>query len=307
MTSVTPEILIVESQKIGQHSASQTLKAIARAYPGKLIATMSLVVLENSLLLAYPLFAGFAVDSILRGDTSSALLYALVVLAFWTVGAARRAVDTRTFTRIYADLAVMVVVNQRRQNQSTSTVAARVVLAREFVDFFEKHVPIITTALVSIVGAAVMLVIIEPWIGIACMVVLLLCMTLMPRFARRNEQLHERVNDRLEREISLVERFGPKTLTKHYQLMSRLRIWLSDREAVAFLFIGSVAAALFVVAICQLSLAPAVKAGHVYAVMTYLWTFVSSLDDAPGMIDQMARLKDIGKRVNPGLKDTDAQ
>lgn len=91
---------------------------------------MSLVALENALLLAYPLFAGFAVDSIIRGDATSALFYALVVLAFWVVGAARRAVDTRTFTRIYADLAVPVILNQRLQNQSTSTSAARVVLAR---------------------------------------------------------------------------------------------------------------------------------------------------------------------------------
>ena len=30
---------------------------------------------------------------------------------------------------------------------------------------------------------------------------------------------------------------------------------------------------------------------------------VSSLDEAPGMVDQLARLKDIGKRVDPGLGD----
>jgi membrane protein implicated in regulation of membrane protease activity len=256
------------------------------------------------LLLAYPLFAGFAVDSIMRGDASSALFYALVVLAFWVVGAARRAVDTRTFTRIYADLAVPVILNQRLQNQSTSTSAARVVLAREFVDFFEKHVPTIATALVSIVGAAVMLLVIEPWIGLACLAALLLCMTLLPRFARRNQQLHERLNDRLEKEIGLVEKVGPDTLQRHYRVLSRLRIGLSDREAAAFLFIGSVAAVLFVIAISQLALSPAVKAGHVYAVMTYLWTFVSSLDEAPSMVDQLARLRDIGKRVDPGLGDT---
>lgn len=301
MSSVTPKILIEESQKIGQQSASQTLKAIARAYPGKLFITLSLVALENALLLAYPLFAGFAVDSIIRGDASSALLYAAVVLAFWVVGAARRAVDTRTFTRIYADLAVPVILNQRLQQQSTSTAAARVVLAREFVDFFEKHVPTIATALVSIVGAAVMLLVIEPWIGLACLAALVICVTLLPRFAQRNQQLHERLNDRLEKEIGLVEKVGPDTLQRHYQVLSRLRIWLSDREAAAFLFIGTLAALLFVVAISQLALSPAVKAGHVYAVMTYLWTFVSSLDEAPGMVDQLARLKDIGKRVDPGL------
>ncbi|WP_219094622.1 ABC transporter six-transmembrane domain-containing protein [Pseudomonas sp. UMAB-40] len=303
MTAVTPRILIDESKKLGQQSASQTLKAIARAYPGKLFFTLSLVALENALLLAYPLFAGFAVDSIIRGDATSALFYALVVLAFWVVGAARRAVDTRTFTRIYADLAVPVILNQRLQNQSTSTSAARVVLAREFVDFFEKHVPTIATALVSIVGAAVMLLVIEPWIGLACLGALLLCMTLLPRFARRNQELHERLNDRLEKEIGLVEKVGADTLQRHYRVLSRLRIWLSDREAIAYLFVGSVAAVLFVIAISQLALSPAVKAGHVYAVMTYLWTFVSSLDEAPSMVDQLARLKDIGKRVDPGLGD----
>ena len=301
MPSTTPQILIEESKKIGQQSASQTLKAIAKAYPGKLFCTLSLVALENALLLAYPLFAGFAVDSILRGDASSALFYAAVVMAFWVVGAARRALDTRTFTRIYADLAVPVILNQRLQNHSTSKAAARVVLARDFVDFFEKHVPVIATALVSIVGAAAMFLVIEPWVGLACFAALLLCIILLPRFARRNEQLHERLNNRLEKEIGLVEKVGAQTLRRHYQLLSRLRIWLSDREAVAYLFLGALAALLFIVAISQLALSPAVKAGHVYAVMTYLWTFASSLDEAPGMVDQLARLKDIGKRVDPGL------
>ena len=84
-------------------------------------------------------------------------------------------------------------------------------------------------------------------------------------------------------------------------MLFRLRVHLSNREAAAFLFVGCVAALLFVIAISQLAMAPAVKAGHVYAVMTYLWTFVSSLDEAPYMVDQLARLRDIGKRVDPGL------
>jgi ABC-type multidrug transport system fused ATPase/permease subunit len=222
------------------------------------------------------------------------------------VGAARRALDTRTFTRIYADLAVPVILNQRLQRHSTSTSAARVVLAREFVDFFEKHVPTIATALVSIIGAAAMLLVIEPWVGLACLVALGLCLVVVPGFARRNQRLHERLNNRLEKEISLVEKVGAPTLRRHYQVLSRLRIGLSDREAVAFLTIGILAALLFVVAISQLALAPAVKAGHIYAVMTYLWTFVSCLDEAPSVVDQLARLKDIGKRVDPGLDDTAA-
>jgi hypothetical protein len=125
------------------------------------------VALENTLLLAYPLFAGFAVDAIISGNIGHAISYAGVVLLFWLVGAARRAMDARTFTRIYADLAVSVVQAQRRLGQATSTSAARVVLAREFVDFFEKHVPIIATALASMFGAVAMLLAIEPMVGAA--------------------------------------------------------------------------------------------------------------------------------------------
>lgn len=48
---------------------------------------------------------------------------------------------------------------------------------------------------------------------------------------------------------------------------------------------------------------PQVSAGHVYAVMTYLWNFVTSLDEGPGLADQLARLRDIGRRVNTTQPD----
>lgn len=306
MLPLDTEQLASTGARLGQQSAATTLKAIACAYPGKLLGTFSLVALENLLMLAYPLFAGFAIDAIVRGEARLAVLYALVVLGFWVVGAARRAVDTRTFTRIYAELAVPVVLYQRRQQHGTSKVAARVVLAREFVDFFEKQIPVIATALVSIVGAAAMLLAIEPWVGAACLLALSLCLACLPRFATRNQALHERLNDRLEQEVALVGRVGRGSLLRHYRHLSSLRVRLSDREAVAYLLLGVMAALLFVVAITCLASAEQAKAGHIYAVMTYLWTFVGSLDEAPSVVDQLARLRDIGKRVDIGRDDTPA-
>ncbi|WP_239689929.1 hypothetical protein [Rodentibacter caecimuris] len=40
-----------------------------------------------------------------------------------------------------------------------------------------------------------------------------------------------------------------------------------------------------------------VQAGHIYAVITYLWTFATSLDDAPRLLEQFSNLRDIGKQV----------
>lgn len=138
-------------------------------------------------------------DAIIRGNVGHAISYAGVVLLFWLVGAAHRAVDTRTFTRIHADLAVNVVHAQRRLGQATS--------------------------------------------------------------ARRNEQLHGRLNNRLEHEIRLLDRVSPSVLRHHYSTLSRLRILLSDREAGAFVVVG--------------------------------------------MAGSLARLKDIGRRVSPGMEDAE--
>ncbi len=221
------------------------------------------------------LFAGFAVDSIIRGDARSTLFYAVIVLAFWAVGVARRAVDTRTFTRIYADLAVPVILTKYVDGCGTRGASPGVCrfLRKKRADYGHRF-DIRSRRRGHAAGNRAM-------IGVASLGALLLCMALLPRFARRNQSLHQRLNDRLEKEIGLVAKVGTVTLKRHYRVLSRLRIHLSNLEAGAFLFVGSVAAVLFVIAISRLALAPAVKAGHVYAVTTYLRTFVNSLDEAP--------------------------
>jgi len=282
-------------------SALNTLKLLASLHGKKLIWTFSLVLAENILLIAYPLFAGFAINAMIAGNLPVALLYALVVLVMWIVGATRRSVDTRTFARIYADLAVPVILAQRQGDQRHSAIAARVTLSREFVDFFETHLPVLVTSLVSIVGAALMLLVIEPVVGVGTLLMLALFAALLPGFTRVNNGLWFRLNNRLEKEVGFVGTAGVYTLTRHYLMMARFRIRLSDREAWSYLAIGIASAALFACAIVMLTGRSGLEAGHIYSVMTYLWMFAMSLDDGPQLVEKYSKLRDIGKRVNTGL------
>jgi ABC-type multidrug transport system fused ATPase/permease subunit len=254
--------------------------------------------MENLLLVVYPLFAGFAIDAIVKGQWWHASSYALVVLFFWLIGALRRSVDTRVYTKIYAELAVPVIQTQRQLQADPSTVVARVGLSREFVDFFEKHIPVLATSLLSILGSALMLTIIEFWVGIACMVVMLVFAILLPAFSQRNQQLHQRLNDRIEQDVTVITSGTSHQLHRHYRWLGLIRVHISDREALAYLAIGSCAALLFLLAITLLIAQPQLTAGHVYAVMTYLWNFITSLDEGPSLVDHYARLRDVGQRVD---------
>ena len=273
------------------------LKHIGKTHRKRLIATFSLVGLENLLMLIYPVFGGWTINAVIEGNVWQAMLYGLVVLLMWLVGAARRVADTRTFTRIYTEIAVPVVLEQRQREVPHSAVTARVALSREFVSFFEEHLPIAATSLVSIFGACIMLLGLEFWVSVLAVGILALFLWLLPRFAAISENLYFRLNNCLERDNHFIQKGNERQLYQHYGLVARLRVLISNREASGYLCIGVAMSILFGFAFVHMTLKGFGNAGHIYSVSTYLWMFAMSLDDVPRLVEQYSNLKDIGQRV----------
>ena len=273
------------------------LKHIGQTHRRKLITTFSLVGLDNLLLLIYPVFGGWAINAVMEGNVWQAMLYGVVVLLMWIIGAARRIADTRTFTKIYTEIAVPVVLEQRKREVPHSAITARVALSREFVSFFEEHLPIAATSLVSIFGACMMLLILEFWVGVLAVAILALFLWLLPRFAAISENLYFRLNNRLERDNHLIRDGNKHQLYRHYGWVAKLRVLISNREALGYLSIGMAMSVLFGFAFIHMTLKGYGSAGHIYSVSTYLWMFAMSLDDVPRLVEQYSNLKDIGQRV----------
>ena len=273
------------------------LKHIGQTHRCKLITTFSLVGLDNLLLLVYPVFGGWAINAVMEGNVWQAMLYGVVVLLMWIIGAARRADDTRTFTKIYTEIAVPVVLEQRKREVPHSAITARVALSREFVSFFEEHLPIAATSLVSIFGACMMLLILEFWVGVLAVALLALFLWLLSRFAAISENLYFRLNNRLERDNHLIRGGNKHQLYRHYGWAAKLHVLISNREALGYLSIGIAMSVLFGFAFIHMTLKGYGSVGHIYSVSTYLWMFAMSLDDVPRLVEQYSNLKDIGQRV----------
>ena len=273
------------------------LKHIGQTHRRKLITTFSLVGLDNLLLLVYPVFGGWAINAVMEGNVWQAMLYGVVILLMWIIGAARRAADTRTFTQIYTEIAVPVVLEQRKREVPHSAITARVALSREFVSFFEEHLPIAATSLVSIFGACMMLLILEFWVGVLAVAILALFLWLLPRFAAISENLYFHLNNRFERDNHLIRDGNEHQLYRHYGWFAKLRVLISNREALGYLSIGMAMSVLFGFAFIHMTLKGYGSAGHIYSVSTYLWMFAMSLDDVPRLVEQYSNLKDIGQRV----------
>lgn len=113
-----------------------------------------------------------------------------------------------------------------------------------------------------------MLLAIEFWSGVVACVILLFFIFFMPKYTKMNDKLYLKLNNRLEKEVEVIDKSDLNGLKRHYNLLSDLPILLSNREALSYLLVGVSMTVLFGVSIVQMATTKDVQAGHIYAVMT---------------------------------------
>ena len=214
------------------------------------------------------------------------------------VAVLRQRHDSRTYNRIYSDLAVDVIDEQRRRGISAPRLMARSALAREFTTFFERDVPNVIAALFGFFGALAMLFAYD-WVTGVAAAVLVAPLILLSRWqGKQTLRFSSRLNDRLEREGPAIIDGRPLKLKRHYRSVMGWRVRLSDVEATSWGWMQVLMAALGIVVLVRAAGLPGAEAGTIFAVVAYYWNFTMAFDDVPDLVQQAGQLKDIGKRLD---------
>ncbi|MFZ1106011.1 MAG: ABC transporter six-transmembrane domain-containing protein [Hyphomicrobiaceae bacterium] len=274
-----------------------SLWSIFATYRWRILATYGLFSLENLLRLAQPLVLGWAIHGLLQSSMLGLAIFLGQHVLYLAIASARRLNDTRCFTRIHADLATGLVLDQRGRAVEVSRVAARSALSREVVDFFERDVVLAIYCLYSVIGALAMLtwadLVLVPW----CLALLLPAYLLSIWTGRQSLILNGRLNDEVEREVEIIERARPAEVRGHFDLIRRWRIALSDRDAFSY---GALETLIFVAmaaALVRTCARPGVDAGTIFAVLGYVLMYVSGIANVPLLVQQFNRLRDISRRM----------
>ncbi|MCC3410651.1 MULTISPECIES: ABC transporter six-transmembrane domain-containing protein [unclassified Microcoleus] len=279
------------------HSVSQILERLFRSNYRSILFTYGLTLLENTFELLYPLAIGFAIDQLLKGNYSNIIPFLCIWLAHAITAISRHVYDTRTFTSIYSNLATAMVVEQSKQGASTAQIAARSVLSREFVDFFERNIPQIIAGLFSFVGALVMLFIYDIQIGAYCLALLIPLILINRSYAQKSQRLNQNLNNQLEQEVTVLSQSEAEVVRSHYLLIAKWRVHLSNAEALNYGFIELFTILLAATVLIRTVWIPGIQTGEIYAIISYLWNFLKSLENIPALVQQFSRLQDIGQRM----------
>jgi hypothetical protein len=273
------------------------LGTIFRTGRWRIVFTYGLFTLENLLRLAQPYVLGLAIDGLLRASRAGLGVLIVQYLVYLLLTSTRRMYDTRTFTGLYTDLAAQLVLDQRRRAVEVSQVAARSSLSREFVDFFERGIPLIVQSVASVAGSVVMLGLYDGWLVPLCLALMVPAGLLNLRYGRNVLWLSGRLHGEFEREVEVIGRSEPEEVYNHYRRVARWRIRLSDSEALSSGLMGLCMLGLIALSLIRIASVPGATPGPIFAALRYLTMFLMGLESVPMLVQQISRLVDIGQRM----------
>src|SRR5262245_33666721 len=274
---------------------------IIRARRGAVAGTYTLTLLENVCTLAYPALTGKAVDDLVRREMTGLVLLVAVWLVHLALSFVRQRVDTRVFMGLYAEIASHIVDVQQAQGHGTSKVSARVEMVRDVVGFFEKEVPAMFHNVVMVVGSLAMLFTYDVDAGFIAMAVLLPMGLVNAWYWRRALRLNRGSDNQIEREVDDIESGSVFRVRRHFLLLRRWRVMLSDTESWTWGVTELATIAALVYILIDFTQSPAFTAGAIYAVLAYIYDYLEGLNQVPGLVNNIARLKDVRARLEaPG-------
>ncbi len=263
----------------------------------KAILTWGLALLESLSLVAFPIVIAWAVDDLLNGSWSGTLKLGGLCLALLFVGAARRFYDTRAYGRIYCTLADEALAEERRKRSTLSTTSARVSLFKELVEFLEESLPSLLNEFIGLFGTLAIIAVIDWRVFLACLGAAGVTLVVYGLSSGKIFRLNQGVNDETEKQVAVLE-FGDRSATRrHFGLLTRWRIRISDLETLNYSLIWLAMSAIVIYTIVAVATSGTATMGQVIAVVMYVFGFVEAVLAFPLHYVQFIRLREIAQRL----------
>ena len=279
---------------------ARSIAETVRPFRWRIAFTYALTVVEDLLELSYPWATGLAINGLMAQDYRMIVPVMVAWVLHTAIGCGRQMYDTRLYTQVYNTIVTDTVLRQRQSGIEPTKVAARSAMSREFVTFFEKDMPVVLSAMVSIIGSAAILFYYDLVIGAVAALLFLPVAILNRRYMRRSLMLNEGLNNQLEHEVQVIDAAQEGAVVRHFAEVRAWRVKLSDADALNWTAIEVLSILVFLLVLLRVTYMPNLDVGTIFAIFVYVWRLMEKLDMMPQIVQQLMRLKDIRRRIEAG-------
>jgi ABC-type multidrug transport system fused ATPase/permease subunit len=223
--------------------------------------------------------------------------WVLLFLINSSVGAFRRTYDTRTYTKMFANLASDVVSRQLAQGEDLSKVAARSSMAWHNIEFFQYNVPEFLEQLIAVGGAVIALGLFDWRLTVVGSILIVLVVIGSKYYMNSLTSIQSTLHDQYEDEYNVFGTREPAKIRSYYSTIADLEIRYSVRSTLSY---GVVRFFLLIMFLSTLYISidlDKFTIGALYSIVAYVWSFVTATEYIPYLSEKWVELKDASRRI----------
>lgn len=300
---------------------SPNFLALLRRFRLQMVGILFFITLENVAWVMEPGIFGYVIDALFQPDGTRGTLFGVpssagnradglsaavwIPLALWIglylfntlAGVLRRIAEQKVFRKMFAALAADVSRLSQTEGWTLSKTAARVQLSNEYIVFLERRVPEILEQSLTIAGTLIALALYDWRIAVACLVIVLPLVAINRLYNRYVGQHQRTLHDRYEHLYDIIGSKNPQEIEAYYLELGRSHQSIAAWGAVNFGAMRVVLLGIFLTVLYIAIDLNGFTTGEIYSIVAYLWTFISSSEYIPDLMESRASLLDISRRL----------
>ncbi|MEI6888565.1 MAG: ABC transporter six-transmembrane domain-containing protein [Bacteroidales bacterium] len=282
-----------------------TIQNIAYEYRYKISLVLVFVLLENVAWIIEPGYFGKLLDVLIDyfyDHEKVNYLYPLFVWIFIYLlnvvgGTMSRFLSGKIYSRMFADVAEKVIILSRKKNDPVSRTLIRAELTKEFVIFFKERLPEISWQFCATFGAIIAMFFYDWRIAAVCLLIIAPLFA-FSRFYKKNvRSLQRTIRDTQEDLYQVVENQSSESIHEFYRSMVNPQFRIARWNSFNYLVIKLILMGIFIVVLFICVDVDNFSTGSIYSIVAYLWTFISSAEYLPGLMESYSSVKELGHRM----------
>jgi ABC-type multidrug transport system fused ATPase/permease subunit len=282
-----------------------SLSDIIRKFGRGVSFAIALVLIEKLAWIIEPTVFGRLLDRLIEAVQSKVHTSYGFVLFFWiavfainsSVGALRRSAGERIYQNMFTNVAVYVAKTSQEQGLDVAKAASRTELSREYITFLQRRVPDVIEQFFDLGGTIIALAFFDWRISLTCLAVTVPLMYINRLYTSRVIHYHKDVHDRKERLFAVFQKKELPAIRAYYEDLARPQIRIANWGAFNFFLLRLFLLGIFLVVLYIAIDLDTLSTGKIYSVVAYLWTFITSTEYLPDLIESATSLKEIQARV----------
>jgi len=212
-------------------------------------------------------------------------------------GALRRSIEPKIFQRMLGKIVLKISEQSEKELIDTSIVVGRAQLSQEYVSFFQYRVPEALEQVIAIAGAVVALTFFDYRISIACLIAAVPLVYIGQVYNTKVALLQKQYHDDYENLYNIFAKKEKSEIEKFYisagKVKQKIGIWNAANFTIMRLVLLVIFIAVLVIAIDI----DEFTTGNIYSIVAYLWTFISSVEYLPDLMESKVAINDISNRI----------